>query len=198
MAHADQLSFSTQAPDADLAVISPNDPLAMCNYVAECKDHDLAYIYDPSQQIIRLTGDQLRQGIDGCLLLTVNEYELGMIQEKTNLTLDEILALCDGLLLTLGGDGSRVYTQGEVHDIPSVEPKMIVEPTGAGDAFRGGVLRGLQLGLPWPIIGRMGALAATYVLEHLGTQGHSYSLEQFVKRYRQHFDDEGALDILFT
>lgn len=198
MAHAAKLSFAAQAPDVDLAVISPNDPLAMQKYVIECKARDIAYIFDPSQQTIRLSGDELRQGIEGCMLLTVNEYELSMIQEKTKLDLDGILDSCGGLLLTAGASGSRIYIKDKLYEIPAVPPRRIVEPTGAGDAFRGGVLRGLQLNLPWEITGRMGALAATYVLENLGTQGHHYSIEAFVQRFRENFDDEGALDKLFT
>lgn len=196
MAKSVELSFAENAPDAELVTVSPNDPRAMNSYVAECKARGLAYIYDPSQQTIRLSADDLRQGLDGCTLLTVNEYELGMIQEKTGLTLDDVLGMCGGLLLTLGRKGSRIYAEGCVYEIPAVEPRRIVEPTGAGDAFRGGLLRGLQLGLPWDITGRIGALAATYVLENLGTQGHNYTPMEFVGRYRECFDDQGALDIL--
>ena len=146
--------------------------------------------------MIRLSADDLRQGVDGCALLTVNEYELSMIQEKTGLGLEELLTMCGGLLLTRGKNGSRIHVEDKTIDIPAVPARKIVEPTGAGDAFRGGLLRGMQLGLPWDITGRIGALAATYVLENLGTQGHEYTLQEFVGRYREHFDDQGALDIL--
>jgi adenosine kinase len=197
MARAAELSFTANAPDAELAVISPNDPGAMRNHVTECKELGIAYIYDPSQQVIlRLSAEDLRQGVDGCTLLTVNEYELSMIQEKTGLDLDEILTMCGGLLITLGKNGSRIHVDGQLFEIPAVPPREVVEPTGAGDAFRGGLLRGLQLGLPWEITGRIGAMAATYVLENLGTQGHDYSPQEFVGRFREHFDDQGALDIL--
>jgi len=198
MARSVELSFSEYAPNADLAVISPNDPRAMNNYVDECKEIGLEYIFDPSQQTIRLSADDLCRGVDGCKLLAVNEYELNLIQEKTSLSLDSILAMCGALLLTMGKNGARIYAEGKVFEIPAVAPQEIVEPTGAGDAFRGGLLRGLQLNLPWEISGRIGALAATYVLENLGTQGHRYAPLDFVKRYREHFDDYGALDILIN
>jgi adenosine kinase len=196
MARSVDLTFSEYAPDADLAVISPNDPGAMNNYVRECKEIGLDYIFDPSQQTIRLSADDLCSGVDGCRLLAVNEYELSLIQEKTGLSMDSIMDRCGALLVTLGKNGSRIYAEGQVHEIPPVAPREIIEPTGAGDAFRGGVLRGLQLNLPWAISGRIGALAATYVLENFGTQGHSYTIGEFVKRFREHFDDDGALDIL--
>jgi adenosine kinase len=198
MAKSVDLTFANNAPDAELVIISPNDPRAMNSYVAECKDRGLAYIYDPSQQTIRLSAADLRLGLEGCALLTVNEYELCMITEKTGLTLDQILAIGGGLLLTMGKKGSRIYAKGQVLEIPAIVPRKLVEPTGAGDAFRGGLLRGLQLGLPWEITGRVGALAATYVLENFGTQGHRYTPQEFVSRYREHFDDQGALDILLT
>lgn len=198
MAHAARLSFAEQAPDADLAIISPNEPAAMHAHVEECKALGIPYVYDPSQQTIRLTGDDLRAGIDGCYLLTVNEYELGMIVDKTGLTREQIEHMAGGLLVTYGKSGSEILVDGERFEIPAVPPHQVAEPTGAGDAFRGGLLRGLQLGLPWEVCGRMGALAAAYVLENMGTQNHHFKPEEFVRRYRENFDDDGALDVLLV
>ena len=196
MAHAGRLSFAEHAPETDLAIISPNDPQAMRAYAAECQQLNIAYIYDPSQQTIRLSGEDLAAGLNGCALLTVNEYEFGLIQEKTGLSQADILARTGGLLITRGRAGSVIMVDGREYQIPAVPPIQTVEPTGAGDAFRAGLMRGMQLGLPWDIAGRMGALAATYVLEAFGTQGHHYTNSQFVARYRKHFDDQGALDVL--
>lgn len=198
MANAADLTFAEYAPNAELAIISPTDPVAMCKYVEECKRLSIPYIYDPSQQVVRLSAEDLVSGINGCKLLSVNEYELGMIQEKTSLGRFEIVDMAGGLLLTLGKQGSQIEVGGQVYEIPAVQPLELVEPTGAGDAYRGGLLRGIQLGLPWSIAGRMGALAAAYVLENVGTQGHHYSKREFVKRFRQMFDDEGALDVILT
>lgn len=196
MAHAARLRFAEQAPDAEMVIISPNEPAAMHAHVEECKALRIPYIYDPSQQTIRLTGEDLHAGIDGCHLLTVNEYELGMIVEKTGLARQQIEQMAGGLLVTYGKSGSEILVDGERFEIPAVPPHQVAEPTGAGDAFRGGLLRGLQLGLPWDVCGRMGALAAAYVLENMGTQNHHFTPEEFVRRYRQHFDDDGALDVL--
>jgi adenosine kinase len=198
MAYAGQLRFAEQVPDAELAIISPNEPAAMRAHVQECKALTLPYIYDPSQQTIRLSAEDLRAGIDGSYLLTINQYELGMIREKTGLSEKQIREMAGGVLVTRGKDGSEIFVDGESYQIPSVSPRAIAEPTGAGDAFRAGLLRGLQLGLPWDIAGRMGALAAAYVLEHVGTQNHTFTPEEFVARYREHFDDEGALDVLLA
>jgi adenosine kinase len=198
MAHARNVTFGQYAPDADLAIVSPNDPDAMRAYVAECKKLGIAYIYDPSQQTIRLSAEDLRAGIDGAAMVTVNEYELGMIEEKTGLDQNDILARAGALLVTAGEDGSTIFADGKAYSIPVAPPMRIAEPTGAGDAFRAGLMRGLQLSLPWEITGRIGALAATYVLENVGTQTHRFTPVEFVARFRQHFDDEGALDALLT
>ena len=122
MANAAKLSFREHAPDADLAIISPNDPAAMVSYVNECKELGIPYVYDPSQQVIRLSAEELIAGIDGCKLLTVNEYELGMIQEKTGLDRVDILSISGGLLLTLAGKGSLIEFEEEVIPIPAIQP----------------------------------------------------------------------------
>jgi adenosine kinase len=196
MAEAGKLSFATHAPDADLAIISPNDPAAMRSYAAECRELGLDFIYDPSQQTIRLSAEDLLAGLEGCTLLTVNEYEFSMIQEKTGLSERQILQRCRGLLITRGKNGSTILVDDCRHEIPAVPLRELVEPTGAGDAFRGGLMRGMQLGLPWQICGRMGALAAAYVLESFGTQAHYYTQADFVARFREHFDDQGVLELL--
>jgi adenosine kinase len=196
MAEAGQLSFAAHASDAELAIISPNDPAAMRTYAAECRELGLEFIYDPSQQTIRLSAEDLLAGLEGCTLLTVNEYEFSMIQEKTGLSEEQILQRCRGLLITRGKSGSTILVDGCRHDVPAVPLRALVEPTGAGDAFRGGLMRGMQLGLPWEICGRMGALAAAYVLESFGTQAHYYTTAEFVARFREHFDDKGALELL--
>jgi adenosine kinase len=196
MAYAAQLSYAEYAPETQLTIISPNDPGAMKKYVTECKRMGIPYIYDPSQQTIWLSGEDLQYGFEGCRLLTVNEYELSLIEQKTGLSEEEILARVGGLLVTKAEKGALLWIDGEEHHLPSVRPRQIVEPTGAGDAFRAGLIRGMQLELPWFVAGRMGALCATYVLEHLGTQRHHFTREEFVTRYRQHFDDEGTLDAL--
>ena len=196
MAFADTLTFKQQAPDTDLTTISPNDPQAMQAYIRECKQLDIPYIYDPSQQTIRLNGEELYEGLNGCFLLAVNSYEFHLIQERTGLSGDEILDLVGGLLVTSGADGSQLTVDGETWQIPVVPPSKIVEPTGAGDAFRAGLIRGIQLGVSWPTAARMGALASTYVLENMGTQGHCFTPQSFVARFRTHFDDDGALDSL--
>jgi adenosine kinase len=197
MAHAHALSLrDAERGDAsiDLAIISPNDPRAMVRYAEECKELGIPYLYDPSQQIIRLSGDELRAGIQGARLLMVNEYEFGMIHEKTGLTERDIIGQVGALIITQGERGSKIQTQEQCINVPVVPPTPIVDPTGVGDAYRAGLVKGLALEAPWEIAGRMGAVAAAYVLEQKGTQNHRYTRAEFVARYREHFDDRGLLD----
>ncbi len=191
---AGQIDPSTGSGQA-LVTISPNDPQAMVKYVAECRELSIPYLYDPSQQIIRLSGDELRAGLEGCSILIVNEYEFEMLREKTDLTPEEIRAApTRACVVTLGAEGSRVWAEGNVYDIPAVPPNRADDPTGVGDAFRAGFIKGLSAGLSWEVTGRMGALAATYVIEQPGAQSHYYTLAEFIARYRQFFGDEGALE----
>jgi adenosine kinase len=198
MARARNLSFhDLDAKQVDLVVISPNDPQAMVKYADECQELGIPYLYDPSQQIIRLSGEDLRAGLEGCDLLVVNRYEFEMLREKTGMSVEAMRsAPARACVITLGAEGVHVWEGGELRAIPPVPPERIDDPTGVGDAFRAGLMRGLALGLSWDLAGRMGALAATYVLEQPGPQGHHYTLAEFVARFRQHFDDAGALDQL--
>ncbi len=199
MAHAHALSFRQHANGpVDLAVISPNDPRAMVNYVRECKELGIPYIYDPSQQIIRLSAEELVEGMTGARLVVVNDYEFGMIQNKTGLSVEAVLERAGGLIITKGPEGSIILADGQAWEIEAVPPRREVDPTGVGDAYRGGILCGLALGLPWLLTGRVGSLAATYALEEYGPQNHYYTRPEFVTRFRQHFDDEGALDVLLA
>ena len=196
MANASQLSLANMIERPDLAVISPNDPQAMVTYTQECRQLGIPYVYDPSQQIIRLDADDLRQGIEGCQALFSNDYEVGLIEDKTGLSLEDIRACADFVVITRGEDGANLYTDdGEFH-IPAVKPKAIIDPTGIGDAFRGGFLKGYMHGLSLERCGQMGSLAATYCLEAESPMGHRFDLETFVYRFRQHFDDRGELDQL--
>ncbi len=189
MAHACELSFKEHAlgEPIDLVVISPNDPCAMVQYVRECKELHLPYIYDPSQQIIRLSGAELAEGVRGSTMTIVNEYEFEMLKNKTDWNDQRVAAETGTLIVTCGERGSEIRMGLECIDIPIVLPRRQADPTGVGDAYRAGVIKGYLKHLPWQTIGQMGALAATYVLEEHGTQNHHYTLEEFRTRFRDIF-----------
>jgi adenosine kinase len=168
----------------------------MIKYPRECQELGIPYIYDPSQQIIRLGGEELLAGARGARLLIVNEYEFSMIRNKTGFSERELLALPQATIVTLGAAGSTIYADAREHHIPAVPPEILAEPTGVGDAYRAGIIAGMLRGFPWETTGRIAALAATYVLEQFGTQNHAYTLDQFVARYRRAFGDTPDLDDL--
>ena len=195
MGYADRLSFhDLDTESIEMAIISPNAPAAMTKYARECQELGIPYIYDPSQQIVWLSGEELLAGIQGARVLIGNEYEFGMIKNKTGLSDDELLALPKATIITKGAEGSVIYTAERVLTIPVVPPEPLAEPTGVGDAYRAGLIKGLIHGLPWDLSGRIGSLAATYVLEKHGTQEHRYTLQEFVARYRRVFGAEPRVE----
>jgi adenosine kinase len=195
MAAAGDLSLNElEGKRPDLVLISPNDPRAMVRYVVECKQLGIPYIYDPSQQIPRLRDEQLSDGIDGALALFVNKYEFGMIQKRTGFSAEQINADTQFSVVTLGEQGSIIFQKGKELRIPVVPPNEIVDPTGVGDAFRGGFLAGYAHGWDLEICAQIGAVAAAFCLEQVGPQGHSFTRFELVKRFREHFDDQGKLD----
>jgi adenosine kinase len=186
MADAGQLSFRT-VPDSGLAIIAPNDPGAMVQYAEECRALGIPFIFDPGQQCAHMAGDQLRDGITGATVVIVNDYELELLRQKTGMSEADILTVAATLIVTKGENGSTVLTGGGSVDVAAVTPARIVDPTGVGDAFRGGLMRGMSLGLPYDVCARLGSVAATYALEHLGGLSHAYTWAEFKKRYEGHF-----------
>jgi len=180
----------------DLVMISPNDPTAMIRYVRECIELGIPYLFDPGQQVVRVDPHDIAEGIQSAQSVFINEYEFELIQKHTGLTARQVMDSVDYLVVTCGECGSDIYVKEEQFHIPSVEPQSIADPTGVGDAFRGGFLRAKRLGLDWQTAGQMGALAATYCLEKRGTQNHTYTIQEFISRYRTCFDDQGKLDSL--
>ncbi len=199
MAAAGDLSLNElKGNRPELVLISPNDPRAMVRYVSECKQMGIPYIYDPSQQIPRLTDDEIKEGLEGALALFVNKYEFRMIQKRTGLSPWEIKALSQFSVVTLGEEGSVIYQGEKELRIPVVTPNQIIDPTGVGDAFRGGFLAGYARGWDLEICAQMGAVAAAFCLEQEGPQGHSFTPSELVARFREHFDDRRILDALIN
>jgi len=188
MANAGELSFRT-IEGGGTAIISPNDPEAMLQYAEECRAIGLQYIWDPGQQCARMSGDQLRDGLIGAAIVICNDYEFELIRQKTGLDERHILAHTRALVVTRGENGCSIYEASGRTDVPAVPPARIVDPTGVGDAFRGGLLKGLARGASLETCARLGSVAATYALEHLGGQSHAYTWPEFRGRYEAHFGE---------
>jgi len=196
MADAASLNIKDASDGVSMVVISPNSPDAMAQYPEQCKELNIPYLYDPSQQIVRMDKISLRTGVASADSLFCNEYEFELLQKAIGLTSSQILERVRFMVVTQGKDGALIYAEGKKFVIPSFPQNEIQDPTGVGDAFRGGFLRGLTLNYDWQTCGQMGSLAATYCLEKRGTQNHFYTPAEFVTRYRTMFDDQGALDAL--
>ncbi|MBL8099891.1 MAG: carbohydrate kinase family protein, partial [Anaerolineales bacterium] len=196
MAHSATQSIKELDTKPDLVVVSPSAPDAMMKFPAECRELGIPYLYDPSQQILRLEGNELARDMEGAEFLFCNDYEFGLISKKTGWSLDQILEHVKVLVITRGKDGADLYTDGISVHIPTVPEDEIIDPTGVGDAFRGGFLAGYSQGFDWKLCGEIGSLAAVYCLEQKGPQSHAYSREDFVKRFRKYFDDDKKLDAL--
>lgn len=204
MARARELSFYDQDEEVKIAIISPNDPVAMDKYARECRKLDIPYIYDPSQQVARVGGDELVEGLTGAYILIFNEYEYNILQKKTGLNKDQLLERVKTIIITKGEGGSTILnrnarTGGVWHvDVPAVSPRLTHDPTGVGDAYRAGLIKGLVHGCPWEVTGRLASLTAVYVLEHPGPQPLPYTRQEFVQRYRENFGDTPELADLFA
>ncbi len=188
MARAGELSFHDVAGEVQIAIISPNDPAAMIKYARECRELAIPYIYDPSQQVARVDGDELITGLTGATILIVNEYEYSILHKKTGLGQAQLLKRVETIVVTKAKDGSTILSRDAPPlDVPAATPRAAYDPTGVGDAYRAGLIKGLVRGYPWQVTGRLASLAAVHVLEHPGPQPQPYTLEAFAQRYRENF-----------
>ena len=189
MANAGELSFRTipGLREDGLVIISPNDPEAMVQYAQECSTLGIRYIWDPGQQCARMDGAQLTAGLTGAFMVVVNDYEFELLRQKTGWSEAAIEQQVEVLVITRGERGCTVASHGTRIDVPAVPPLRLVDPTGVGDAFRGGFMKGLAIGASYETCARMGSVAAAYALEHLGGTSHAYTIEEFNQRYTQHF-----------
>jgi adenosine kinase len=192
MANAGELSFRG-VPDCGLAIVSPNDPGAMLQYAEECRVLGIPYIWDPGQQCARMSGDELKDGLVGATIVICNDYEFELIRQKTGLDEEAILTHSGALVVTRGEHGCSIRERSGHTDVPAVPPHRIVDPTGVGDAFRGGFMKGMARGASYTVCAQTGSVAATYALEHLGGQSHAFTWTEFLERYQTHFGPAASL-----
>lgn len=180
----------------DLVLIGPNDPEAMLRHTDECRFRGIAFAADPSQQLARMHGDEIRLLVDGAQFLFTNEYEASLIEQKTGWTADEILDRVQVRITTLGAKGSRIESRhfAPVH-VPVPREEQIVDPTGVGDAFRAGFLCGYSWGLTLERCAQIGSLLATYAIETVGPQEYEVSQRRFLERLAEAYGDEAATEV---
>ncbi|TSC53370.1 MAG: adenosine kinase [Microgenomates group bacterium LiPW_16] len=168
---------------ADFVVIAPNEPEAMINFAKECQKFGIPYLFDPGMQLPRLSVEDLACGVRVAKILIGNDYEMALINEKLKRKMDK-----DKILITtLGEKGSIIEADGKIYKIPPAKPKKVLDPTGAGDAYRAGFLAGYLRGFHLSVCGKMGSVCAVYTVEKYGTQTHRFTLREFTERYKQNF-----------
>ena len=179
-------SHENKVSDANgisIGIISPDGRQGMIDHATQFVDAGIPFIFDPGQGLPMFDGDDLKRFIDKATWVSVNDYELQLLQERTGLSPHEIAERVDALIVTLGAEGSHIYTDQQRIDIPAAPVARLNDPTGCGDAYRGGLLFGLMNQLDWETTGRIAALMGAIKIEQHGTQNHSFTMEEFRERY---------------
>lgn len=169
-----------------LAIISPGNPDDMLHYSQTCKKLGIPYIFDPGQAIPVLSGAMVTEMIEGSFMVITNDYELELIVRKTDMIPDDIIDRTGVLLTTLGADGALIREKGTETQIPPLSVKHAVDPTGAGDAFRSGLIKGFVQEKTISDAAIMGTICASFCVEKEGTQTHHFTQEEFDKRYQEY------------
>jgi adenosine kinase len=185
--YAKSLKIIPASHKSKLIVLSPTEPSAMNGYVTECIKNKLPYLYDPAFQIGNFTPDDLKRGISNAKILIGNDYEIALIEQKLEISHEELILMVPILITTLGSKGSIIETR---HDAMHIKPAKAVtasDPTGAGDAYRAGFIAGFLKGYDLQVCGQMGSTCAAYTVEKYGTQTHEFTQKEFCTRYKENF-----------
>jgi adenosine kinase len=167
--------------------ISPDGRDGMIQHAEQFAAAGIPFVFDPGQGLPMFGKDDLLRFIDQATWVAVNDYESQVIAERTGLTHEELAARVKALIVTRGGDGSRIHAGGKVIDVPAATPKAVKDPTGCGDAYRAGLIYGLEKGLDWETTGRVASLMGSFKIESQGPQNHGFSAQEFADRFKASF-----------
>jgi len=182
MNYSSSLEFGNLNPEETIVIVSPGNLEDMVNYPRLCKARGIDYIFDPGQSIPMLEPEDLVQAIGGCRILISNDYELDLILNKTGLEKEALLEHARTIIVTMGELGSRISTLNGEIKIPAARAKIVRDPTGAGDSYRGGIISGLVRGKDIEESARIGSVCASFSVECYGTQEYTFSPEEFNER----------------
>lgn len=180
------------AKDVTLGIVSPDGREGMLMHAKEFHEAGIPFVFDPGQGMPMFSGEELMDFIGKADYVTVNDYEAKMLQDKTGKTAEEIAKQVRALIVTLGSEGSLIYSGGKEIRIPSVEPEAVVDPTGCGDAYRAGLLYGISNGLDLEMSGRLASLLGSIKIAQRGGQNHELPMEEIRIRYRNAFGSDLA------
>jgi adenosine kinase len=192
-----ELAPAWEASGADLVVISADDPAAMVRHSVECRERGYRFAADPSQQIARMSGEELLALVEGADLLFTNDYEKSLLASKTRLAEADLMARVNVRVTTLGSNGVEIVGRelDDVH-VPVAKERSKADPTGVGDGFRAGFLTAREWGLSWQRAAEVGSLLATLVLETVGTQEYVVKPHDFADRLAESYGDDCAAEVL--
>ncbi|KAF3976983.1 MAG: carbohydrate kinase family protein [Methylococcales symbiont of Iophon sp. n. MRB-2018] len=178
---------SLPAENISIGIVSPDGKEGMQLHAKEFAEQNIPFIFDPGQGMPMFNGDELLQLMDLATYATFNDYESELMQERTGATLEQLAQKVDGLIVTMAGEGSKIYSGKRCIEIPSAPAKELVDPTGCGDAYRAGLLYGIMNEVDWETTGRIASLLGSIKIEHHGTQNHNFTLDSFKQRYQESF-----------
>lgn len=175
------------ASGISIGIVSPDGKDGMIAHAAQFVEAGIPFIFDPGQGMPMFNGEELMQFLEQATWVTLNDYESELLFERTGLSLEQVAAKVEALIITRGAKGSQIYTGGQCLDIPPAQTEAILDPTGCGDAYRAGVLYGIMNEYEWPVIGRIASLLGAIKIEQHGTQNHSFNMDTFKMRYLENF-----------
>ena len=187
MQHAHLNRVSDAGAGIALGIVAPDGRQAMIEHAGQLAEAKIPFIFDPGQGMPMFGAEELKTFIAQARWVAVNDYEWGMLQQKTGFTVADVTTQVEALVVTRGAEGSIIYTQGRTLNVPCAKPLAVVDPTGCGDAYRAGLIHGLLKGLDWETTGRMASLMGALKIESRGPQNHRFTEAQFDRRYRENF-----------
>jgi adenosine kinase len=175
------------ASGVKIGTVSPDGRTGMIEHAEQFAAAGIPFIFDPGQGMPMFDGDDLRRFVEQATWVTVNDYEWQLLQDRTGWDVADLTARTDALIVTRGGQGSSIFTKDGEHNIPTVRPESVEDPTGCGDAYRAGLLYGLLNDLDWDTTGRIASLMGAIKIERHGTQNHSFTRDEFEQRFKASF-----------
>lgn len=179
----------SEASGVGLGIVAPDGREGMLQHARAFHTAGIPFIFDPGQGLPMFNGEELLAFLQLADYCTVNDYEARMLCERTGRSLDRLAEEVEALVVTLGGQGSQIFAEGRVIDIPAVPPEAVVDPTGCGDAYRAGLLHGIRQGWPWEKTGRLASLMGAIKIAHRGGQNHKPTRTEIASRYQQVFTE---------
>lgn len=177
----------SEVKDISLAIVSPDGRYGMIQHAKQLYEAGKPFIFDPGQGLTMFDCDDLLNFANQATYITLNDYEAQLFQDRTGLSPNDIAEYVEALIITRGGEGSYIYTDGRCLEIPSAKIGQLVDPTGCGDAYRAGLLHGIMHGKDWETTGRIASLLGAIKIEQHGTQNHSFSMDEFAGRFELSF-----------